>query len=517
MPSATLSRSAYTRDALCTSAVAFAFALAVALPAAGAAPADTPARARADDLALARQLLLNAWEGSGKDDWLRARILPVLAVADLERAEALLKTLPAEQQPLANRAMGIALLDADRERGLARTTAGETDPRVLLHAAGILGKEDPAAARAMLDRALAASAVEAEKGDVCAAAALARRLGHPRAAGLRAEAVRHTQEHLARLAPDDPQRNGRIYDLASSVAPVDLDQALKLADAVSAGDYRRSAKLRAIGEAAELDPKRCLALLEEVGWSPEGHPDAMLGAGVDAARAVAVALAPQDLPTAVSLIRRLPFPNDRAQALAAVAQVVPAEQAAALRRQARTTLRNLSPWDWNVRCSEILLFFPPGSDRAYACALALAGAGVGKPGRRWRDGNRESIRQVATVAFHLAAHDPNSSRTLLEQALTFGERADPARRLEEDPPRPEWVVVPDDIPITPLYDLAVAYAAVDPERAATLAAEIPAEADQERYEAQFRIARYLGRHARGARSDAAVVGACCVLRVVSLG
>ena len=441
-------------------------------------------------------LLLSLWKET-KD----TRIFEWLAAADLRTAQRLAATVSPAHRRDAQFGLFGALLQSDPERALALALPQEYRGWALLQGADRLARRRPQRARQLVERGLAAIPKSGERwlaaAAVARAAATYHTIGDPRAPALMAQAEKAVPEILAGAASAEEGAD-QIRAVAEVLAAADPDAALRMVGLVPDKKKREDLRLRLAPAVAAKDLERGLALL-----APEPDPQ---GGGLDRnwlKCRIVRDLAARDFRRAEALARTIEEPFMRVEALLSLARHAPRERAQALYREALGTPGPVEPFGSQLH---VLLTvadkLPPGPERRRACALALDGtAGPGQ--------SRPAARTMAHVAFILAPTDPAAARALLEDALaTLPPPPPPPPRPAPPPAAARSTPTEGDSVGSPLggppggdaddpqarFEIAVAFAAVDPGRAVAVARQIPPGAGRgvhESPDALRRIAFYL--------------------------
>ncbi len=450
----------------------------------------------AEQRAVAAEILWEAWREAEKVEYAgRYDLLIPLGIADPDRAEDLARNTPAQLRQFAEEKVAVGLLQHDMPRALHFIERPQSSHGLLIEgvrylAPPVRGSDtwrrtpvDEARARALLTSAI-------EKPNtldrpwrvayhIADAAGYARRLGHPRAEALTAQAIALAPaavDDLLRMWQGDPQpaawrepdareRGMATRHIASHVAHADLDAALALVEQIRDEAEKVSAGLHVAMEAIAQDPGRARALAESLRPAPVPHAGPAWYTWSNWAARFAGSLAGDDAGGALAFARRIPVPADRAVALATVARALPADQAAPVCREALAAARQIEQTHALAYVARVAEAAPVGPDRRNACTTLLELAANGtERGPVWAE-------PVAAVAFALAPVDPQGARALLEEllaAVAAGPAADEARET-----------------------VAVAFAALDPRRGAEIARTIPLTSPRHRFGALAQIANYL--------------------------
>ena len=371
-----------------------------------------PSLSRAQRLRLAAEVCDSVRDGRRNSETL----LGPLAVADYPRAVGRPAALPEDARQEARRHMVMALLPLDPAGALQllADTPNSEAPGLLLRDAGAArAGRDPARAGALLTRAIAIAA-GAQGQDAtklqARSAALARRLGDPRAEALRAQAVAAAGKRMAELNAQDlpASEEWRKSQVVGDLAPADPDAAFALlaplADSLPFDMYLPGWKAV---ELARHNPRRAVAELD-------AHPPTNSSEGERWSRAavtLAVRLARDDAQAAVALARRIPLPAEKVKALSELSSRVPEPLAGSLRREALSSLSEGMPQ------SGSLVATVAGNEpdagvrlRLYGRALLAARHHKQEPYTGW----------MVRMALALAPYERELARAVLEEMQVGG-------------------------------------------------------------------------------------------------
>lgn len=443
-------------------------------------PAEPAARrilTREEELRLAADICVEAWEEERQAGRSGEPFLGPLAKADPERAQALVDAAPADQQEGLRQRLLQALGQENPPQASELLAREKVDPRDLLTAARELARADKGGATALLDRAVEVLRKRPVTPDTAAglasAACVAREMGDARVPELVAEVERMGPEVLRQsTAQNRPERRddwwwGCRY-VTQSLGLADIDAALRLVAQVPVESDRERIAAYVIHYSVRdgilrQDPARALALLDAHRPGPSVYN---LGEHMwcRAMRRAALALAAGDPDRAAAAARQIPDAGTRAGTLTELAEIVPTAQAASLRREAIEFARAADPLQGSAIAARVAQLLPHGPRRREACALALEQCTT--PG-----GEDDPYDAIPHVAFALAPMDREGARALLEDAEAI-------RRRGTEAPRQRAVI-------------AAAFAAVDPVCAVEVARTIPDAGPRSRSTALLRIAQYL--------------------------
>ena len=427
---------------------------------------------------LAADICATAWaESRGTRYPFSHRFLGILARADLSRADELAEDLPPGP---ARDAITAELLRTDPDAGLARVHLNGVAPHLAARAARSLAARNPAAARVLLDRVIAA-AQQAPPGSSFAAktyaAALAKDLGDGRAADLVEEALQHPPPAPPLAGPWSIPRASRVAMSLSSLAQVDREAALRVVEQMLPPPERQYARESLATYVARGDPEGALQVLGEAPGQTDSFVEKQCWSL--AALKVVVPLARRAAAKAEDLARRVPMPNHRSEALALAARALPAPAAAAARQEALDAAAQAGSVEAPARILTVAELMPPGPERVRLCAQALD-LGSQRP---------EGVPLPLTIraAFLLAPSAPETARAMLEDVLAVCPECEGPAGPWDLFPHPWGSTAPKDL----RSSLAAAFAAVDPARAVEVARTIPADRPEQRFNALCKIAEYL--------------------------